>query len=701
MDLRQHNDRNFIWHILAKGPKGTTAPYDLTGKELLVEIEINRRTVITIDDFEVDGNTLSFVWYGKDQRITGPFRIILTENPGAIGEHQIDEAGPFRLVASNAEIRDRNCPPNIEVEAIELTSVVAVFDDSSIPVTVARKTWVNGVLEENYYTKAAVDLKLAGKQDTIDDLAAIRLGAAAGATAVQPEAGKGLSHNDYSDAEKAKLAGIAAGAQVNILEGVKVNGTDLVINGKKVDVQVPTKTSDLTNDSDFTTNAIVQAALAIINAVIPVQASADNQLADKNFVNSSITTATAEFRGTYMSPGMIPTTGVDLNDYAFVMSADEDGNTLYSRYKFNGTQWIFEFTINNSYFTAAQWATVNSGMTLALVEKLQLLPTKQQLDELFAGKQNVIQDLANLTDSIRALLMRDLGYNAEQAIITLVAGEQGKYVKCATRAAENNASFTISQPFDVEACSELLIKTGFNPSDPNHAPLDLSVIAIYEEMERTRTVQKKDGGGNPLYYVVTVDPETGTETVTSEESTVVSDFPVYTTETYIEHRYLPNNEDRFVKIPDSGYYIANIPQSCKCVISYKPGVTDLNVLVRKHGALANLTSQIFGIYEHRVMSEAVVNLAARVEALEALIRRPGNISVGVLDFTSLTKFGYPAVLFGQGAPSASVRPFNLAPELPWDGIPAFLGQLYIDVTAATRGLWHAKDSTAVSDWIND
>lgn len=164
MDLRQHNDRNFIWHILAKGPKGTTTPYDLTGKDLLVEIEINRRTVITIDDFEVDGNTLSFIWYGKDQVVTGPFRIILTENPGDVGMHQIDEVGPFRLVASNAEIRTRTCPPNIEIESIELTSVVAVFDDSSIPVTVARKTWVNGVLEENYYNRSALDLLLADKQ---------------------------------------------------------------------------------------------------------------------------------------------------------------------------------------------------------------------------------------------------------------------------------------------------------------------------------------------------------------------------------------------------------------------------------------------------------------------------------------------------------------------------------------------------------
>jgi len=38
---------------------------------------------------------------------------------------------------------------------------------------------------------------------------------------VDEEAGKGLSTNDYTDAEKTKLAGIAAGAQVNTITGVK------------------------------------------------------------------------------------------------------------------------------------------------------------------------------------------------------------------------------------------------------------------------------------------------------------------------------------------------------------------------------------------------------------------------------------------------------------------------------------------------
>ena len=57
---------------------------------------------------------------------------------------------------------------------------------------------------------------------------------------VDKEAGKGLSTNDYTTTEKNKLAGIAAGAQVNVIESVKVNGVALPISEKAVDVTVPT-----------------------------------------------------------------------------------------------------------------------------------------------------------------------------------------------------------------------------------------------------------------------------------------------------------------------------------------------------------------------------------------------------------------------------------------------------------------------------
>lgn len=291
-----------------------------------------------------------------------------------------------------------------------------------------------------------------------------------------------------------------------------------------------------------------------------------------------------------------------------------------------------------------------------------------------------------------------LGHRAAQGTIILTPGETGKYVKCSTRAAEANPDFNISAPFDVDACAELLIKTGYNPSDNAHAALDISVIALYEEIERERVIQKKDGNSQPLYYVVIVDPETGSETVTTEETTENTGYPVYTTEAYTERRYLPNNEDRFVQIPDSGYYIANIPQSCKCVVSYKPGVTDMSVVVMKHGALANLTSQIFGIYEHRTMAEAVAVIEARVEALEDGKDKLGNATAGTVDFTEITKCKYPTILRGHGTPGESVIPVNLPEGLPWDGVPVFAGQLYINLDADSGGLYYATGAGAVSDW---
>ena len=57
---------------------------------------------------------------------------------------------------------------------------------------------------------------------------------------VQQEAGKGLSANDLTDTLLQKLNGIADGAQVNVIESVKVNGVALDITEKSVNVLVPT-----------------------------------------------------------------------------------------------------------------------------------------------------------------------------------------------------------------------------------------------------------------------------------------------------------------------------------------------------------------------------------------------------------------------------------------------------------------------------
>ena len=303
-----------------------------------------------------------------------------------------------------------------------------------------------------------------------------------------------------------------------------------------------------------------------------------------------------------------------------------------------------------------------------------------------------VTDIANCK-SFDERLKRDLGLNMGYETVTLTAGETGKYVKCSTRSAASNSSFAISAPFSVESSSEILIKTGYNPSDSSHKPLDISVISLYEEMERLRTVQKEDQDGNPLYYEVDEDGNP-----TEVETTTDTGYIVYTTETYTESRYLPNSEDKFVSLPDSGYYVAIIPQTCKVVVSYKPGVTDTEVIIVKHGVLANIASQLFGFYEHRTMVEAMLNLAMRVAALENRNGRLGNATAGVLDVSDITRYRYPTVLYGHGVPAADVVPVNLPAGLPWDGVPVFIGQLYINLDATSEGLYYATGHDSLSEW---
>lgn len=78
---------------------------------------------------------------------------------------------------------------------------------------------------------------------------------------VAKEAGKGLSTNDFTTELKNKLDGIAAGAQVNVKPDWSAGaGTPSEILNKP---SIPSKTSDLTNDSGFiTTSDIPEGAAA-------------------------------------------------------------------------------------------------------------------------------------------------------------------------------------------------------------------------------------------------------------------------------------------------------------------------------------------------------------------------------------------------------------------------------------------------------
>lgn len=163
----------------------------------------------------------------------------------------------------------------------------------------------------------------------------------------------------------------------------KLANTDKEINTKLTD-EIKTRTNEYQSlqsivnkeitrsqniDDDLTTRVID------IESKIPSAASEKNKLADKDFVNSSIATAAAEFRGTVTSTSALKALTGDDNDYAF-LRITKNNTIQFDRYKYTSDfssetgHWKYEYTLNNSSFTAEQWAALNSGISEELLEAI-------------------------------------------------------------------------------------------------------------------------------------------------------------------------------------------------------------------------------------------------------------------------------------------------------------------------------------------
>ena len=117
---------------------------------------------------------------------------------------------------------------------------------------------------------------------------------------VDKQAGLGLSQNSYTTTEKNKLSGIESGAEVNVIESVKVNGSPLSVSGKAVNVDLSTyaKTSALNDtitqikDGDIVAGQATSANLAS-TAQTAAQLSASRTIS----LNGDVT-ASVSFNGT-------------------------------------------------------------------------------------------------------------------------------------------------------------------------------------------------------------------------------------------------------------------------------------------------------------------------------------------------------------------------------------------------------------------
>lgn len=441
-----------------------------------------------------------------------------------------------------------------------------------------------------------------------------------------------LSNNSFSTSEwnaiqsgitselVSKLTNIEAGAQVNILEGVQVSGIDLAITNKKVNV-------DLTP----------------ITNVIPTQASSSNQLADKNFVNSSIATSTATFQGTsaagltqaQFEAWLETLTTADDNDYVFWNTVDSAGNVVFKRYKYNGTAWVYEYDLNNSSFTSDEWAAIQSGITAELVTKLVALPTNADLTAA----------LNNKVDKVTGKQLSTEDYTTE---------EKNKLAGIANGAEVNvqsdwNVTDTNSDAFIKNKPQNLVQDANYVHTDNNYTTAEKNKLSGIEESAQVNKIEHITLGG--------------TEQAITNKTINLPAYPTTLPASDVSAWAKASTKPSY-NFSEIGGSVANsqLPSS---------------ISIENVTASGELSGNAF-----KVIAEHIAKLTARVEVLEA--------GVGTVDTLSSTSVdsangyyinGDKTVIIGSGAPTM---------------VPAFAGQFYINTSGPA--LYYAVNNSATTDW---
>ena len=475
-----------------------------------------------------------------------------------------------------------------------------------------------------------------------------------------------------------------------------------------------------------TAEGVLETAIGVINGKIPAQATAQNQLADKDFVNSSIATATADFKGTYNSLEELEQVTADANDYAYVIATDAEGNTVYKRYKWvEGTGWMWEYDLNNSSFTAAEWAAIQSGITAALVTKLTALPTNDELNQRISNaiatalsgyytKAEVDTALANkasqtaLNNEVQraqqaeqanadniTFINKGFGKYDGQRELVLQQAKAGKYVN--TDGGETSASgYGISAPVTLNAGDILLIPSA------QAVPASVSVVARMVD----RTYQKVIAY---IYAYRTDYPELPATATADYDSTLVytavydesGDTPALTgwtrggqtystlpaTREVSEQFYEPLVRQAVSAMPSTGYYIYLSPTAMTVVVSGLTATVSGGVaLVVGWSIFKNITTNFVGAPGQSVLAQAFAVLFAAIDGLRAQLDNLGETKAVSIDFEEQPKLcGQPLVVEGSGAPASPV-------------VPTKVGQRYHD-TINNKCYEAFRVTNSVSDWV--
>lgn len=390
MKIRIHKDIAVRWTIRTNGEDMPLAGRDIS---VMLTDPYDGKTKMAIG--VVDANVVVFTWYGKDQKHLGKYILTAVENAGKEGSTCLDAVDFVTLVRYTSEEDEQQTAEGLDTESVDLEGDLLQNGRglSAYEVAVANgyigteAEWLESLKAPQLRSQYSTDKSSWHDVPTDDDLY-MRTSADGGIT--------------WSGAIKVRGAsGPGGGTYEELPDKPSINGTKLNGNKSASELGLQDIISDL---ADIRSNAAEGAAIA---PKVPAQASATNQLADKDFVNSSIQNVAAYYitkdaagnsfatkaellaATTFYSGGQIrvPTR----NDYLVVLADEsktiaETGENPTTRYIYDNDVWSYQYIVNRSGLTAAQWSVLQSNITSALVDKLTSLPDAEALTTLLAGK---------------------------------------------------------------------------------------------------------------------------------------------------------------------------------------------------------------------------------------------------------------------------------------------------------------------------
>ena len=259
-------------------------------------------------------------------------------------------------------------------------------------------------------------------------------------------------------------------------------------------------------------------------------------------------------------------------------------------------------------------------------------------------------------------ILRDLGKYATELTVPLSVGKSGKYVDSEGQE-KSDSSMSISAPVSLKAGNIYL----FPASQAVGTGVSLfarQVTRTYDKVIEYETVSEYYDG-RPAEIRAKHDPSLRYEVVYKDDSIYYIKLPrpsgnivgllhnpqltYEVTESFYEPLFRTNDSS----MPESGSYLYLCPQDMEMVVSAKTSdISGKSLAGIRYGAFASIMTNFLSNFGQKVVAQALAELYARLESLEAQVDVAGHLKVDVLDMADLPLVcGERMYLTGSGAPA--------------------------------------------------